>query len=270
MGVTLVAQLSDLHVPAPGSLALGVVDCAAMLADAVASVLRLAQRPQAVVASGDLTDLGGPEEYAHLRRLLAPLDVPVFLMPGNHDDREALRAAFPEHAYLRQAEPYIQYAVDIGALRLIALDSVIAGEAGGRLCEERLAWLERTLSAAPHRPTLVFVHHPPFQSLIGHMDHIALENPGELAAVIARHRQVERVLCGHLHRPVQVRFAGTIAASCPSVAHQVELDLAEHKPGRFLFEPPAYLLHAWRADTGVITHTACIGEHRGPYPFADD
>ena len=37
-----------------------------------------------------------------------------------------------------------------------------AGEAGGALCEDRLRWIDRALAAAPGRPTLVLMHHPPF------------------------------------------------------------------------------------------------------------
>lgn len=265
----LLAQNSDLHVRAPGRLSYGVVDCAAMLQRAVASLLRLPQQPDAVVASGDLTDLGRPEEYAHLRRLLAPLAMPVLLMPGNHDDREALRAAFPEHAYLRHGGPFIQYALDVGALRIVALDTLVPGEPGGRLCAQRLQWLERTLAAAPERTTLLFLHHPPFTSLIGHMDGMALQDPESLAEIIRRHPNVERVLCGHLHRPVQVRFAGTIASSCASIAHQVELNLSDSAPARFTFEPPAFQLHAWRQDSGVVSHTVYPGEPRGSFAFDD-
>jgi hypothetical protein len=81
--------------------------------------------------------------------------------------------------------------------------------------------------------------------------------------------QVERVLCGHLHRPIQARFGGTIASTCPSPAHQIALDLTPDAEARFKMEPPAFQLHAWRPQTGVITHTAYVGEFAGPYRFAD-
>lgn len=265
----LVCQISDLHVRAPGLISYGVVDCAAMVARCVAEVLRLPQRPEVVVITGDLTDLGRPEEYAHLRKLLAPLPMPVYLLPGNHDDREQLRASLADHAYLRQWPPYVQYAIEDWPLRLVAIDTVIPGEAGGRLCAERLGWLERTLAAAPEKPTLLLMHHPPFATLIDHMDGMGLEDPRQLESIIRKNPQVERVLCGHLHRPIQARFGGTIASTCPSPAHQVALDLAPEADARFKMEPPAFQLHAWRSDTGVITHTAYVGEFAGPYPFED-
>src|SRR2546422_10702180 len=170
----LACQISDLHVKAPGRLSYRVVNCAAMLARCVAEILRLPQRPDLVLATGDLTDAGRAEEYAHLRELLAPLPMPVYFIPGNHDERGALRAAFPEHAYLRQWDPFVQYAIDDWPLRIVAIDTVIAGEDGGRLDDERLAWLEKTLYLKRDKPTLLIMHHPPFPTLIGHMDRIGL------------------------------------------------------------------------------------------------
>jgi 3',5'-cyclic-AMP phosphodiesterase len=263
----LLGQISDLHIKVPGKLSYKVVDCAAMLERCVQEVLRLPQRPDAMVITGDLVDFGRPEEYAHLRKLLSPLPMPYYLLPGNHDERGALRTAFPDHAYLRQWEPYVQYAIDQWPVRIVAIDTVIPGEGGGRLDEARIGWLDRTLAGEPNKPTVVVMHHPPFPTLIGHMDKIGLVGADALAAVIARHPQVERVLCGHLHRPIQYRFAGTIASTSPSPAHQVALDLAPDAASRFKMEPPGFHLHAWRQGTGIVSHTAYIGDFAGPYPF---
>ena len=263
----ILAQISDLHIKLPGKLSYRVVDCAAMLARCVEEVLRLPQPPDAIVITGDLVDFGRREEYEHLRALLSPLPMPYYLLPGNHDERIALRAVFADHAYLRQWQPYVQYAIDDWPVRLVALDTVIPGEGGGRLDGERLAWLDRTLAAERGKPTIVLMHHPPFPTLIGHMDRIGLEGSEALAEVITRHPQVERILCGHLHRPIQYRFAGTIASTSPSPAHQVALDLSPEAASRFKMEPPAFQLHAWRAGIGIVSHTAYIGGFAGPYPF---
>jgi 3',5'-cyclic AMP phosphodiesterase CpdA len=262
----IVGQISDLHIKVQGKLSYRVVDCAAMLARCVEEILRLPQRPDVLLVTGDLVDFGRIEEYSHLRRLLAPLPMPYYLLPGNHDERSALRAAFPEHAYLRQWQPYVQYAIEDWPLRIVALDTVIPGEGGGRLDRARLEWLEETLSRSK-KPTLVIMHHPPFPTLIGHMDRIGLEGSDALEKIIARHPQVERILCGHLHRPIQYRFAGTIASTCPSPAHQVALDLAPDAKSHFKMEPPGFQLHAWREGMGVVSHTAFIGDFAGPYPF---
>ena len=79
-------------------------------------------------------------------------------------------------------------------------------------------------------------------------------------------RQVERILCGHLHRAIDRRFAGTVAGTAPSTAHQIRLDLRPEAPLSFIFEPPGYQLHLWR-DGGLVSHTAVFGDWPGPYPL---
>jgi len=263
----LLCQISDLHIKPPGSLSYRVVDTAAALRACVDHVLRLRQQPDAVVVTGDLTDFGRTDEYAHLRELLAPLPMPIYLLPGNHDERGALRDAFPDHAYLRQTSPYIQYAVDAEPLRILALDTTIPRESGGALDAPRLAWLSAELDRARHRPVVILMHHPPFTSGIGHMDEIGLADATGLEAIVRRHPNVERILCGHLHRPIQVRFAGTIATTCPSPAHQVLLDLSRDAENAFVLEPPGFALHLWQPGVGLVSHTAVIGRYDGPYPF---
>ena len=265
----LLAQLSDLHVKIPGRLAYGVVDTVSMVRACVSHLLALKRRPDVIAITGDLTDGGTPDEYAVLRELLAPLEMPVYVIPGNHDQREALRAAFADHRYLSESSEFIQYAIDDHALRIVALDTVIPRESSGELCEKRIAWLDRTLAAAPDRPTVVLMHHPPFTTFIAHMDAYGLRNPEALLPVIERHPQVEAILCGHVHRAIAVRFAGTIASTAPSTAHQVAFDLDVDAPSRFVMEPPAYRLHAFSAATGLVSHTVHTGEFAGPYPFRE-
>ena len=258
----LLAQVSDPHVTAAGTLCRG-VDTIAMLRRCVAQLTSMPPRPDAVAITGDLTDSGREEQYAMLRELLAPFDVPLYLIPGNHDDRDVLRAAFADRAYLRQSPRFIQYAIEDHALRIVALDTVM-GESGGELCEARLEWLDRTLAAAPERATVVLMHHPPFRTFVAGLDASALRDPAPFAAVIARHPQVEAILCGHVHRPIEVRFAGTRASTSPSCAHQIALDLTPGAPLRALMEPPAYRLHAYSAATGLVSHTVYVGEFAAP------
>jgi 3',5'-cyclic AMP phosphodiesterase CpdA len=263
----LLAQITDMHIKAGGKLSYRVVDTETSLARCIAHLLRLPQLPDAVLFTGDLTDFGRPEEYDNLARLLTPLPMPVFLMPGNHDDPAAMRERFPSHAYMRQRPGKLDYVIDAFALRIVALDSTIPRQSGGELSAAQLQWLDETLRAERSKPTLVALHHPPFWTGIGHMDKMPLANPADLEAVIARHPQVERVVAGHLHRPIVKRFGGTIASTSPSPSHQVALDLADDAASRFVMEPPAFQLHLWREGVGLVSHTAAIGEFAGPYPF---
>jgi 3',5'-cyclic AMP phosphodiesterase CpdA len=263
----LIAQLSDPHLRLEGQLLYDRIDTAGYLERAVAHVLKLDPRPDVVLMTGDLVEAGKPEEYARLRRLIAPLAMPVYLIPGNHDAREPLRAAFADKGYF-PATGFLQYAVDGWPVRLIALDTLVEGKPHGALCEERLGWLAARLAEQPHKPTMLFMHHPPFDCGIETFDKSRLrEGDDRLAALVGLHANVERAVCGHVHRPIQVRWAGTVASIAPGTAHQSTLDLHEHSTLTMMMEPPAIALHQWRPGTGLVTHVSYIGDYDGPKPF---
>jgi 3',5'-cyclic AMP phosphodiesterase CpdA len=260
----MIVQLSDPHVVAPGRRLDGAVDTPALLAQAVASAAAL--RPAAVVLTGDLAERGAAVEYAHLRRLLAPLPCPVWLMPGNHDDRDALRAAFPDHDELGRCGPVL-WAREAAGLRVVALDSTVQRQPHGALDAERLDWLARTLDAAPTVPTLLAMHHPPYACGVAFMDAMGLREGAEaLDALLRRHPQVERLVCGHLHRATLRRFGGTLAMSVPSTAHQIALDLRPGAPGAWRAEPPGFALHL-RHDGALVTHFVASGDHGPAQPY---
>lgn len=265
---TVIAQLSDLHIKANGRLSYKKVDTHAALLEAIETLNALRPRPDVVVITGDLVDFGTPDEYQTLRVALQRLHYPFYLMAGNHDDRQALRAAFPEHTYL-QAGPTLNWQLQVGDVRLLALDSSVPQQPWGYIDEQQLLWLDRALRAAADQPALVMLHHPPFACGIDHMDRQRLRHPEALEAIIARHPQVERVLCGHLHRSLQTRFGGTLACVAPGVSHQVALDLQPDGPAHFVLEPPGFLLHRWQPGQGMVTHQCAIGRFSGPWPFYD-
>jgi Icc protein len=269
---TLLAQLTDLHIREPGRLAYGRLDTAPYLRAAVQTLNALPQRPHAVVLTGDLTDFGRAAEYEHLAGMLAPLAMPLYLLPGNHDERVQLRRSFVRHTYLGDGE-FVQYSVSLGehALRLVALDTVDSGMPSGRLCGKRLQWLADTLQRHRGESMVIAMHHPPFETLIGHMDRIGLlEGADALAEILAAHPEVERVICGHLHRTIFSRFGGTVVSTAPSPAHQVCLDLAPEAPSAWNLEPPGFHLHAWSGPGCLATHVAAIGQFDGPFPFHDE
>jgi 3',5'-cyclic AMP phosphodiesterase CpdA len=116
------------------------------------------------------------------------------------------------------------------------------------------------------------MHHPPFETLIGHMDEIGLmAGAPELEAIVARHPNVERVICGHLHRAIDVRFGGTIASTAPGPAHQVCLNLDPLAESAWTLEPAAFRVHAWNPrERRLVTHLAASAAFAGPYPFYEN
>ena len=255
----LIAQITDMHVKTPGEMLSGALDSYAGLAAALRRVNGLDPRPDLLVATGDLTADGAPGEYQALRGLLSGLAMPYLLLPGNHDIRENLRDAFPDQPW--EDGRFLLYAVDDWPLRIVALDSVVPGDHKGEFCPVRCRWLDGKLAEAPDQPTVVMLHHPPFASGIGHMDRMGLVDAAGLAEVVARHGQVIRILCGHAHRPIQTMFAGVPASVAPATCFQIQLKLDDSPGIRWTREPPAFQLHKWTPESGLVSHTAYVEEY---------
>ena len=265
----LIAQISDLHIKPPGQLAYGRVDTAKALERCVATLNAFKPAPDFVVISGDLADTPTAEEYEALERLIAPLSLPFAGIPGNHDSRDMMRAAFPQNAYVFPSGPLDQK-VEIDALDLFLLDSSVPCKPHGELDAPTLRWLDATLASSANRPALLFLHHPPFVTGIGHMDRQNLHNAGELASIVRRHPRVQLIATGHVHRAALTMFAGTPCTICPAPNHAVDLDLAELREPSFNVEQPAFPLHTWFPGEGfgnLVPHQVPIGEFDGPHPF---
>ena len=269
----LIAQLTDLHIGAGRRLAYRKVDTATALERAVARVNAMVPRPDMVVFTGDIGDLGTADEYALVKDTLRDLDVPFYMIPGNHDQRTPLRAAFPDAMPIEDGGEFINYVIDAGPVRLIALDSLDEGRPEGKLCSARLDWLERTLHDGDDRPCVLFVHHPPVAVGIRHMDDQRLLSGAETFAqiVLAHKDRIQAIMCGHLHRPIHTRWAGVPLIVAPSIAHQVALDLRDDGPSAFSMEPPAMHLHRWdEKQQCLLTHLAYVDQYDGPHPFFDE
>lgn len=259
----LIAQISDTHITSPGQTLDRHYQTALHLSRAVAHLCTLPEPPDLVFVTGDCVEGGSVPEYERFQSLLRPLSIPVYVLPGNHDDRANMLQVFGNQG-TRQMEGYIQYVVEGWPVRLIALDTHVPGQPSGYLCWERLRWLEERLAEEPSRPTVIFQHHPPFATGIRVLDSMGLDGAEALGSIIARHPNVERILAGHVHRLMQHRFHGTLAVTCPSTAHQGFLDL--RKEGRLaaIMEPPACLLHLWSDGGGLVTHTSIIDDYGPP------
>jgi 3',5'-cyclic-AMP phosphodiesterase len=263
----LIAQLSDPHVREAGVLYQGVVDSNRMFAQALAHLTTLDRWPDLIVLTGDLVDHGRPAEYQEVRRLLAATTIPWLAMAGNHDEREAFRTAFHDQAYLPRAGA-LHFCVDDYPVRIIAVDSCIPGLHHGRVDAAALAWLDAALAQEPAKPTVLMLHHPPFMSGIPYMDDYRCMETEGLEAVVRAHPQVERVLCGHVHRSMLRRWAGTVVCTAPSTTTEICLQLRPDAAPASVLGPAGCLLHLWDPVHGMVSHLSHIGRFEGPYPFA--
>jgi 3',5'-cyclic AMP phosphodiesterase CpdA len=263
----LIAQITDSHLRVEGARLFGTVDAFGALQRAIDHLNASHPAPNAVIFTGDLVHDGEADDYAALTGLLQQLFAPVFAIPGNHDRRELTRKALAFTGVMPDAGP-IRYIADAGPVRLIGLDSLVEGYEHGHLGGDQLAWLDDQLKAAPDRPTLVFLHHPPFATGIGFMDKIRLDDGDALAAVIGKNGHVGLIACGHVHRMIVSRLGVVPVVVGPGVAHHVVFDLTADAPSRWICEPAAYLLHRWSAESGFVTHQVFVDDYGAATPFS--
>lgn len=266
----ILVQISDTHIDEPGTLVYGRFDTTAALRKAVETINALDPAPDLVLHTGDIASHGSVERYEAFRSVIDELEMPYALMPGNHDDREALAGVFGHSPRLPVSGEFLHYVIEDYPLRIVCCDSVIVGEAAGEMCPQRLAWLEARLSEAPERPTIVALHHPPFYAgLTGGSAKGLLRGGGELAEVLSRHDQVVRVLAGHVHRPITAPFGGTIGFAGPTTCYPFGIDIGPERVLNIVHEPPGFAVHLWLPDAtpdgpGLVTHVQPIGDWEPP------
>jgi 3',5'-cyclic-AMP phosphodiesterase len=267
----LICQITDLHVRPRGLAAYRVSETNQMVERALDMVAALRPQPDVVLITGDLSDCGLTEEYELLRKLLKKLPMPVYMVPGNHDRRDTLKAVFADWPGVAGDPDFVQCVVEDFPVRLIGLDTLTPGSGAGALCAKRLAFLERALGADRTKPVVIFMHHAPFRTGIAHMDKIGMTEGSErLAELVRQHGKVERILLGHYHRAIDTLFAGTLATVAPAVTHQVMFDFDPAHEGALVFEPPAIRLHLYTPQIGIVSHTVYVERFPGPFPFVLD
>lgn len=263
----LIAQISDSHISPPGELTCGVADTASALTRIVEALNRLTPRPDLVLHSGDVTHFGTRQEAEHAKAILSRLSMPLRIVPGNHDDRAVLADVFGPGVCPMADHGSIDHVVEAGVLRIIALDSVIAGAPDGRLVPAQIDWLRARLQDAPERPTLMMLHHPPLKLGVPETDETGFGGADSLADLVAQHGNIERILCGHVHLHITARWAGTLVVTAPSTAMELTLDLTQATESRFWLSQPAFLLHHRTEEGQLITHPIQLANKPGPFDF---
>jgi 3',5'-cyclic AMP phosphodiesterase CpdA len=235
---TLLLQLSDLHI---GGNENG-IDPLPRLEAVIEAVRGLPNRPDGVLVSGDLADDGAEGGYQVAREMLARLDAPLHVLPGNHDDRGRIRAAFDLPG---EGEEPVNYSIDLGELRLVLFDSNVPGRDPGSYDADRLGWLDRELAVQPERPTLLGVHHPPLATGVAEWDAINLGRSDReaLGEVVARHPQLRAIVGGHLHRIAASTLSDCPVLAAPSTYLQVLPNF--HRDEIEWVDPPGFAIHVW-------------------------
>lgn len=262
-----IIQISDTHIVAPPQKLSPHLDSVQAFQNTVERIK--ADLPKigpvdAVLISGDVTDLGRSQDYALFRDLIAPLGLPFFVIPGNHDVREAMRAAFARDGYLPANGP-LNWSAPIGDMHMIGVDTLLEGQGGGTLCAETLAFLERSLAQAGQNPVVLAMHHPPFVTGIRFMDAIGLDGIAPLRDILNSSAGEVRIACGHVHSMHIGMVGRSVAISCPATCSTFAADFSVSGQAGYFTAPGGYLVHDWSGSFRSVEVGPDIGA--GPYPF---
>lgn len=244
-------QLSDLHLPANDTSLFG-LNPRAQLDAAVDSILREHADAAFCLLTGDLTDAGDESAYRALAAITARLPMPVHLLPGNHDARDALLRVFPDAG--TDAGGFIQRAIDTPHGRLLLLDTLDPGHPWGVYCAQRQSWLRAQLQDASVPAFFIAMHHPPLAVGIPSMDQYALRDAHTFYQLLEPHRaRIRHLFFGHLHRPIGGSWHGMPFSVVRSPNHQIALDMQPGSEVAGCHEAPAYGV-VLIDDASVVVH----------------
>jgi 3',5'-cyclic AMP phosphodiesterase CpdA len=220
----ILLHLSDTHLRAAATPRLfDVVDGTERLARTIGVIEASGIRPDAIVVTGDLADLGEPGAYADLRALLEPyaerLGARALWVMGNHDERGAFRTSLLDEA--SDLRP-VDRVDELDGLRVVTLDTTVPGHHHGELRDDQLAWLGEVLATPAPLGTILAMHHPPVPSVLPLAASVELRDQRRLAAVL-RDTDVRAIIAGHLHYSTFATFAGIPVSVASSTCYAQDL-----------------------------------------------
>lgn len=209
MGKTYrIIQISDLHLLKLRYESNTGIPPAYVLEAILRQIRTLDPIPSAIILSGDISDAFYPDSYYLMDRMMMPMELPYYWLPGNHD----------EVTVMAQLESQLSVENDkcfqLGNRNIILLNSVIPDDMAGRLSPESLQFLVDSLAANPGMPTMLFLHHHPVW-VVEKLEPYKLLNANALFDILEVHPQVEAVFFGHVHVVSETLHAGVRYLSCP-------------------------------------------------------
>ncbi|MDX2241758.1 MAG: 3',5'-cyclic-AMP phosphodiesterase [Leptolyngbyaceae cyanobacterium bins.302] len=226
----LIAQITDTHLFATPEKCLLGLQTQESLQVVLQQIKALADRPDLLLLTGDLSQDGSAQSYATLQQMIRPLNIPAYWVPGNHDDPAVMAQV------LTRSPISPQKSFHAGGWHFLLLDTSVPGCVHGQLSQANLDWLDRELSQSDDEPALIAFHHPPFLVGSDWMNDIGLRNANDLFAVCDRHPHVKLVLFGHIHQEFSrhrhgVDYLGTPSTCIQFKPNSANFALDEEQPG---------------------------------------
>lgn len=243
-------QITDPHIGPARNYRLAGVETLEALRQVLAEIGSACNPPDLICATGDIAAEGSAAAYRLFTQQIQFLELPYQWLPGNHDDKRVISEGL-------QSAPYWPL-LELGAWRVLSLDTAVPGEVGGRLADEELDFLTRQLAREPDAPTVIFMHHPPVPVGCTWLDVQRVANAADLGAILVGHDNVRALFTGHVHQEFHTRWAGTEVYTTPATCFQFR----PHSAGFALDDrPPGYRWIELRPDGSLATGCVSLTGH---------
>ena len=263
-------QLSDLHLVPPGKLTSKVLDTNVILEETINEILRKQDyfgQIEGLLVTGDISDDGSIDSYLSAHEKLIKLNVPILVIPGNHDLRKPMREVFNEHVEFSINSSQFDWVFKYEETVIIGLDTLVEGENFGFLEKTSLEFLSNQLSIHNGSDIILLIHHPPINTGIYFMDKIGLKNNSELSECLKATSRPVRILCGHVHGVYHGLLGIHPVVSAPSVCSAFEFNRKKFAPVGFNRGPTGY---AYLETSSNGFWTAIPSSYgNGPLNFSD-
>lgn len=188
-------------------------------------------RADRVLVTGDLIQDDSDEAYQRFCELLAPLNLRIHCVPGNHDVRARMRSACERPPFSYCASETVEDWL------LVGMDSCVSGTAGGEVVDEELTRVENVISSSESPYAMVFLHHPPVDMGSAWLDTVKLANGDEVLHRLRALNKVQLLLFGHVHQPYDAMHNDIQIVGTPSTCRQFKQGSDDFAVDE---RPPAY------------------------------
>lgn len=210
-----VLQITDTHLFADSRKRLLGINTQRSFLAVLRQVEKEAQRPDAVLLTGDLSQDCSAKAYKNLAKLtLAIFNCPVLWLPGNHDKPKTMAKVFAKTKFNNEK------VLRLGNWQIILLNSHSPGNVHGYLIKKELLWLEKCLNERPDLHTIVTLHHHPIPVKCKWLDNLGLKNADAFLKIIDKYKKIRGVLWGHIHQKFETTRKGKAFLAAPSTCIQ--------------------------------------------------
>lgn len=208
-----------------------------------------------IIHSGDISQDYSEPAYHRLAEMLEPFNVPIYCIPGNHDEPKIMAEVYPYRLISNDKH------IITKNWQIILLDSHKPGAVEGYLSQNELKYLQHCLHTHPEHHAMVMFHHQPVPVGSRWLDNLGLSNVNELWEIVSLFPKLKTILFGHVHQEYEQVMNGIHCYSAPSTCFQFK-----RKQDHFGIEKlsPGYrwvnLYDDGHIETAVVRTDKYIGE----------